>query len=533
MMAARRSAAFLTGVLYALAQPFVWPGDAAITNTNLPVHLLGLVCLVPLLLAIRDLGPWRAFLLSGWAIIPSALLQLSWIGVAMYGFGGLPAPVAAGFLAAICLNAWVLMGTAVAGAKVLEQRLGWKPEWALAVAWVGMEHCRAYFPVGGFPWGAMASSQTGNLWLLQLASLGGTHAVGAVVLLCNGGLARLAAARVDGLRFPRTSWGVALILVCSHAYGAWRVAQLDAQIAAAPTIQVAMLQGNIPQAIKSEDWKHQDLIMSAYEPLQARALTLSPDLIVWPEMAYPYLLEPHEQTLASRRFPPLGNASALVGAQVALPGDDATLARRMFNSALLVAPDGTIVDRSAKGHLVPFGEYVPWPLTDLAQNLVPSMASTVAGEVRAMTVPTRAGPASVGVLICFEGIFARYARKLHDNGAQVILSLVNEGWYGVSSAPLQHLAFLPMRAVETGRAIGRVSNNGVSAAIDPAGRILSRTPLFEPAVLDMHLPLLNGTTLYMITGDVLGNGCAAVLLTALVYALVLANRRRLLARTSS
>ena len=169
------------------------------------------------------------------------------------------------------------------------------------------------------------------------------------------------------------------------------------------------------------------------------------------------------------------------------------------NSAFLIDADGKVRGKYSKAHLVPFGEYVP------LKRWLPFLGIMVAqvGDFTAGTVGETIswGGRRLGVLICYEAIFPYIGRAVANNGAQLLVNITNDAWYGFTAAPYQLFSMTVFRAVENRRALVRAANTGISGFVDPAGRVLSKTALFEESAAVMNVPLLSGRTVYARIGD--------------------------------
>jgi hypothetical protein len=180
----------------------------------------------------------------------------------------------------------------------------------------------------------------------------------------------------------------------------------------------------------------------------------------------------------------------------------------------------SVLGRFDKAHLVPFCEYVPWPLKRVLERLVNTPYELMAGEPRGpLSIPSRHGPVPIAVTVCFESAFAEISRAQVEGGAELLINVTNDAWYGVSSAPYQHLSLLSMRATENGRSIARAANSGISARIDPFGRVESATRLFEKAAPVGPLVLSSERTVYTRFGDLIGSGSLGLSLWLALLAL--------------
>jgi len=217
-------------------------------------------------------------------------------------------------------------------------------------------------------------------------------------------------------------------------------------------------------------------------------------------------------------------AHLLVGSPAYEPGPQE---RRYYNSAYLIAPDGAVHGRYDKVHLVPFGEYVPlkrW--LPFLGKLVAQVGDFTRGRIGA-TVSVKEAP--MGVLICYESIFPYISRAAVLNGAELLVNITNDAWYGRSSAPYQHFSLAVFRAVENRRGLVRAANTGISGFIDPVGRVLTATELFEDDTAVRPLPLIRQTTIYSRHGDLFAKACLliAALFTMAAAVKILMSKDRL------
>jgi apolipoprotein N-acyltransferase len=186
-----------------------------------------------------------------------------------------------------------------------------------------------------------------------------------------------------------------------------------------------------------------------------------------------------------------------------------------FNSALLIGPDGEPRGRYDKQHLVPFGEYVPLRrFLPFMEPLVESVGNFSAGVT---AEPLAADSMKLGTLICYESIFPGLAGKTAAAGANLLVNLTNDAWYGRSSAPHQSFAMSVFRAVETRRSLVRAANTGISGFVSPLGRVVHRSHLFEPAAFSAAIPLYEGQTVHTLFGRFFGSLCLALVPVFLLF----------------
>jgi apolipoprotein N-acyltransferase len=481
---------------------------------------LAFVCLVPALVAIRGLRAPRAFGAGFLAGLVFFVGTLWWVANALIRFSPLPVPLCIflmTLLAAWCALHW---GLAFALVRAFAERNGWAAGLTVAPVWMAVELLRTDF-CSGFPWANLGYSQARNLWLSQVASLLGVYGIAGLIALVNGALYELLRAvawkeRAVPLRLLGAAAG---LVVAGHAYGALRVHTWDEKLARAPQLRVAVVQGNVDPRLHVLQGSDGALVSNAYNAPTSAADDAGADLIVWPEgsfqggfmQGHPWSMQ--GQGLARSHY----GGELLVGVDVYDPVD-----RRSENAAFLVTPDLHVASKYAKAHLVPFGEYIPLGLDRYLplRNFVPGNFKA-GGSLEVMAVPVRregrgAVPARVGVEICFDAIFPELSRAYVRQGAQVLVNMTNDAWYGFSSAPYQFLRMVQLRAIETARPIARAANTGVSAFVDPVGRISQATALGlverSERELDLTLkvpsewrlaavPVVSEQTVYVAVGD--------------------------------
>ncbi len=470
---------------------------------------LGLVAgwaVPPLLVAgVAGLSPRAA---AGRALLASLLahaLVFRWFFHVTVIYGH--APWWAGLVTPFVPGLFVAVHTALFAAAwaALAQR-GLANPFAAAAVWVVVDHVRAHF-LTGFPWATLGYAQHANPVLLPLASFTGVYGLSFVTALGGLGVRALLA---SGTR----RWGAAALgaVALAHLAGAG-----SARLAApgdGATRNVAVLQGNIEQGVKwSPEWAERTLRI--YERLTREAARAGADLVVWPETAVPGAIE-RGGPLAER----LGGLARAAGAPlvvgaVGIERDASARGYRFFDSAYVFERKGFVSDRYDKSHLVPFGEYVP--LRGLLGLFLEAIARGIANDDVSAGAGPRAlglgppGPAgSLGVPICYELIFPHIVRRFVDDGAELLLGITNDAWYGRTGAPDQFLAMTAVRSAESRVWTARAANTGVSAFIDPRGRVHQATPLFEEAwrMAELELrPAPLGGSFYSRHGDVFAMLC--------------------------
>ncbi|EPX77142.1 apolipoprotein N-acyltransferase [Litoreibacter arenae] len=361
---------------------------------------------------------------------------------------------------------------------------------ALVAMWTGMEMLRSVL-FTGFPWATV-----GHIWsdhpILQLAALGGTPLLTLLTLTIAAG---------PSIRKPLVGLGVSLaILGAGWVYGA----QILSTHAAQQTDKtVRLVQPNAAQHLKW-DPEHVGRFLQRAVDLTAAPADAPPDLIVWPETSVPYPLNDAPTVLEA--------ISKSAGGQPVIVGGNDRMEDGWRNTLVLLGPEGQRMQTYHKHHLVPFGEYIPFGEA-LGKLGIRGMASRDGGGFSKGPGPKLIDLPGIGPalpLICYELIFPRDLRGLPRSN--LLLQITNDAWFGNISGPYQHLAQARLRAVEQGLPVVRAANTGISAVIDPWGRITAQTKLNEAAVLDADLPAPASATLYSTLYDWPMRGLLVVLL---------------------
>ncbi len=470
--------------------------------------LFAWIWLVPAFVCGLSRSP-RGALADGWlAGTVFYLVLLRWLDHTFRHYSAIPWPVT--WLPIAALAAYCGLYTALVAAAVawLRQRIGAGASLAIAPAfWVAGEWVRGHL-MGGFPWGLLGYSQHTVLPVIQVAELAGVYGVSFVVASVNAALAALV-----GLGWRRALPGVAaaaILLATSLAFG-WTA--FGRQAAASPReVRVGLIQPSIEQTMKWDPAEHAR-ILGTYEQLTREAARPRPAVILWPETATTIFLRGDPDLVAK-----LTALSADLGTPLLIGSVDREDGPRgkFLNSAFLLTGQG-ISAKYDKIHLVPFGEYVPlsW-LIGFVKSWAEFISDFGAGQLETLfSLPG----APFGTVICYEVIFPELFRGFVAGGAAFMVNITNDAWFGQTSGPWQHLGMLPLRAVEHRVAIARAANTGISAFVEPSGRVSRRLPLFERGVLNGPLPLRTRSTLYTRLGDWLAYLCVIVSVSALGFAL--------------
>jgi apolipoprotein N-acyltransferase len=460
------------------------------------------VALVPLLVALARPSPpasggrrsrtWRPLALGLTAGGVYFAGTLYWVAGVMETYGGLHGAVA--LLVTVALVAYLALYPALFAVIIggLAGRIGPRAVLLAPIVWVATEFGRGWV-LGGFPWVVLGYSQVSVLPIAQLASLGGVYALSALVSGVSGALAFGVLAR--GRRAGWAAVAVAIVAVAlATAWGGHRMATGDLTRQGTP-ISVGLIQGNIPQDQKWEPARASS-ILETYLALSRDAAGRGARFIVWPEAATPYPFEDDPAVgNAIRGLAVETRAAMLFGSDQVEPGKPP----RYYNAAYVVDSGGMVVATYRKVHLVPFGEYVPFKhLLFFVSPLVESAGDFSAGDETVM-LPVEGHLASTA--ICYEVVYPALIRQSVTTGSELLTTITNDAWYGRTSAPFQHFEQAALRAIESGRYLARAANTGVSGIVDPYGRVVARTGLFETTALVGEVRFLTVQTPYSRFGD--------------------------------
>ncbi len=488
-------------------------GLMSMANPPVQAEPLAFVALIPLLWVIRRARPRRGLLLGFTFGAVYFLTTLYWIllfGTLAWGALSLASAAFVGVSGAIIPLVW------------RDER----PVWSvigIAALWTLTEYVRALWPLGGFTWGGLGYTQPNNGFLMPLASVLGVWGMSFVVALVNG----LILLSLDAVASrPRPRWSRVAALLAAAGMVVLVPGLIPVPQPNGPRLDVAIVQGNDIEHRLADPLEEDIRIARNHARLERALASDPPDLTVWPEDSIDVdpTLVPQFGSLVTGSIRAVGRP-ALVGA---ITG---TFGGTQYNEGLLYDGGGRLVDRYRKVHLVPFGEYVPWrsalgwisALRQVPRDLTPGR--------RPHTLVCPAGDTSCGRIaglefadvICFENTFPSLDRRLVADGAQVLVVSTNNASYGRTAASRQHLIMSRLRAVENGRWVVHAAISGISAFVDPDGRVHRPTGLFDLATDRMVVQASTARTLYSRYGDWFPWACG---LTVLVLLAVPRRRRR-------
>ena len=497
------------------------------------IYVLSWVAFAPLIVALlraRPVGalqidgevhlqaatPGQAFLL-GYA---SGILWFAgtcyWIYDTMHEHGGLSAPWAALALFLFCLYLGLYHGLfgLLVGFAAGPGRDNRRALISIPFLWVAVELARTR--ITGFPWDLLGTAQVDNISLSRIGTFTGVYGISFEIMLVNVAVAA-------AFLVPRKKRNTLLLASLAAAAVLQAGRLVDAPPMAADHAAL-LVQENIPV---DENWTRDtfertlreltDLTVNA-EAANTRISGGVPeklDLIVWPESPAPFFANDPLFRGPVGEMAQATHSWIVTGAIGSTPATNVgTSTSQVFNSAALVSPSGEWTSRYDKVHLVPFGEYLPFPwLFSFAGGLTKEVGEFKSGASRA---PLEAGSERLGVFICYESVFPDEVRQFANNGAQVFVNISNDGWYGDSGAYAQHLNQTRMRAIENDRWILSATDTGVTASIDPYGRTVARIPRKVRGTLDAPYALTSVTTFYARHGDWFAILCAIISLGALI-----------------
>jgi len=517
----------VSNLIFSLLAPLLSGALLFLAFPNYHLGWFAWIGFVPLLLAIRGKSPWQAFLLCWFCgvifflgITPWWIKEFQSVSIFATGFGYI-------YLSLYFALFGLLLG-------LILRRIS-LPLLIAAPVWVVFEYLRSNLSFLAFPWALLGHTQYLNLPFIQMASITGIYGLSFIIMLVNGAIAdfigywieiRQQREPLNWRNAPIFRGAVVLVIVLTLLVAGY------ISLPSAPTgksLSVAVVQGNIPQRIKW-DRKYREQIISKYESLTEEAAKSKPQLIIWPETSTPGLIL-KDIALLQRMISITRRSQThfLVGS-AEYPKFEKTheKARRSGNTALFFSPEGRVIGQYLKIRLIPFGEYIPY------EEIIPWPDFIVQKKIRNLDLAgTEAALFKVegnwfGTLICWEVLFSDLCRSSVKKGADFLINLTNEAWFGQTDFPYQMLSSCVFRAVENRINLVRCANTGISCFIDPYGRVTGRVTnggedIFVSGTLTQNILISPPGTFYTCYGDVLVYGCIAFLVILVVWVLV---RRR-------
>ena len=464
-----------------LAAPFLQP-------TLFP---LAWIAFVPLYWsALNARTPRKAFLLAWLAGALAHVIGFYWVDHTVRVFGGIP----------IGLSEIVLLGFAalnslhIALFGLLIFLCGIGPLALFPpIVWAAIE----FFAPQLFPW-HLANSQAGFAAFLQSADLVGPYGASFLLAWVN--------AAIYALLFSRGRAAFAAAAVCALAlagnilYGGARLKQVAAEMSAAPKLEVAAVQGSIDITTK---WNPALMEENLKPYLDLTRAAPGARLYLWPESAIEIWIPDDAQRLPPELVPSLPPGSSLIFGVQSFSGEPRTPDMKGYNSAFHIDSTGRVLGHYHKQALLAFGEYLPFaPVVSRIPFAPPIGAGFTRGDG---PVTLDAGGVKAAPLICYEDIMPELARRaVAEKGANLLVNLTNDAWFGRTVAPYQHARLSQLRSIETRRTLVRVTNTGLTTVINARGEIVDELPIFKPGVLKASVDIMEGKTPYVKYGDWFG-----------------------------
>lgn len=490
----------LSGILLILSFP------------NIDLEFLAWFALVPLFYSIEGKGLGNSFKLGLLTGLISFLGILYWIIVAVHTYGNVPLIISGFILLLLVVYLSLYMGAFTYLTRLIQIRLGLQIIVFAPFLWVALEYLRSFL-LTGFPWANLGYSQYLNLPFIQMADITGAYGLSFVIVSVNTTLFQVVR-QWKKKTFPLGEVLItAFVLLGFLVYGYVKMEATGRKMIQNPPVKVGLVQGNIDQSIKWDE-SFQKETLKIYEKLSLRVSEEKPDLIIWPETATPFFFQD-----AKEYQPFVLEIPRKTGAFLLFGTPSYKIERgkvHHYNSALLISPDGELRGEYDKIHLVPYGEYVPLgeyiPLGSLGEgigNFKPGK------EIFNFTLPQ----CKFGVLICFEIIFPDLCRRFVKGGANFLVTITNDAWFGKTSAPYQHFSMAVFRAVENRVFIARAANTGITGFIDARGKVLKQGGIFSEETMSGIIRLSKDKTFYTLYGDVFAWCCSALSIFFLAYTL--------------
>jgi apolipoprotein N-acyltransferase len=475
--------------------------------------------LVPVIWAIREQPPGRALLIGWVAGIVGHGGGFYWVIQMFQGFAGMAWPLATlGWVLIAAANGVVFAAWAW-GTRLIIRETGWSVAWVSPVVWTAAEKLWPEM----FP-NYLGASQYKLSLLTQIADLTGILGVSFLVVYINSTLYLLIEQGTMNRRFPwRQAAAFVVVLTVVLVYGGVRIRQVDRQASRAGKLTVGLIQANHGAGEKHRN--PEAVLRDHREMSETLAGTRPLDLIVWPESIVSVSLPSRTERLPSDLLGKLRTPMLFGMILHESRGGN----RRVTNTAILTDDRGEILSTYDKMILIPFGEYIPFGDTfPWLYSWSPFSSRFWPGESKE---PLLLGTHLISVSICYEDIFPGQIRTLMRGGRdgripEALFNLTNDSWYGKTTEPIEHLALASFRSIEHRRSLVRATNTGISAFVDPVGRLVTRSGVWTRETLVDSIPMMQGRTVYALLGEWFGWGCAVISLCGIGLAIRASRRRR-------
>lgn len=498
--------ALLSGALTALSAP------------KFGLSFFAWISLIPLFLIIMKKTPGQSFLLGLIAGASYNAILLYWIPSVPAHYGGLSIGISIIIYVALFLFLALYWAFFCLIWTIISRRF---PRLVFLLApflWVSFEYILTYF-FTGFPWGLIGSTQFSNIWFIQIASITGVYGLSFVLILFQ-------SLFLYSMKY-RKKWpffSVIALVLFIHLGG---FLSLKKHPPHEDSFTASVIQGNVSSDIYWDQVTNQEIwdLFNRHIELSRKAHEEGAELIIWPEFSVPLCFSCSSSyfpdfTEELKQFVQETDSSLLLGTneKTGPPGDV-----NYFNTALFLSPDLSM-SQYHKIHLVPFGEYTPYKKIF---SFIEKMTHAI-GEISPGTEYNLHPFNSLkfGSPICYEIIFPNLVRKFVKKGANFLVTITNDGWYGTSSAPYQHFSMATLRAVENRRYLLRAATTGISGIIDPYGRILSQSELMTQTHLTGVITPSKSLTFYTRFGDILPFLSLTISALFLILAVVIKRNER-------
>jgi len=464
------------------------------------LSFLAWVCLIPILTVVykeKDIPSFKLGLICGFI---ANLGTLYWVVTTILA-DNQPLTLAILSLVSLSLYLAIFFGIFTWFFNLLSLRL---PNYLVCIGgaalWVTLEWVRGVL-LGGFPWLLIGYSQWRWIRIIQIVEYTGVYGLSFLILIVN--IAFIVILQEFELFRKRPSRVIPYILpfllvFLAHLYGNSVIRSGDYEFDGKSVRRVAILQGSTDQ-YKKWNRSYRKEIMGVYTNLVLRASEQNPDIVVWPESAVPgYMLKEADILKWIREVVKRSSIFHIIGSVHYIEDD-------YYNSAFLLSPRGNVLGRYDKTHLVPFGEFVPFRM--ILSKFI-GVLNELGGFTDGDSYRLLNGYREVfGVLICFESIFPYISRRSVRMGADYLVNITNDAWFLKTAAPYQHYIMGTFRAIENRRCLIRAANTGISGIVDPLGRTLAKTELFEEGVLLGSVFKVDRLSFYTRFGDLFTYVC--------------------------
>ena len=468
-----------------------------------------------MLASFREPSSFRALLFGAVAGLVFFVGTVHWIAGVLLNYGGLPwlgAEILFLLLALYLSSFYALFSWTFARLSLVAPSLCF---WLAPALWVGTEYLRAQI-LTGFPWCLLGYGLVDAFNISQIATWTGVYGLSFAAISVSAFVAEILL-RPSRFAVMRLSGVASLILGLALGFRWMGKEPVE------PTHQVRIVQTNIDLDQKLDAVTKSSLLDELAklsvpsEPGQGNTRSDSVHLILWPETPATFYFN-HDPDFRRR----MQNIATAAGAYFFFgfvdfrPRASGDVSKDPYNSVAMLSPDGRAISQYDKVHLVPFGEYIPYQTLFFFVDKISTEAGNFKPGNRVVVTPLD-NQRSAGTFVCYEAVVPDLVRQFARDGSQLLVNVTNDAWFGESAAPSQHLAMARMRAIENHRYLLRAANNGISAIIDPDGRVVKAVPRNQRTFLEGHFSFETRMTVYSQYGDVFAWLCLFASAVALIW----------------